>query len=55
MAMPEEQNPKTHDTDQTLMAPSATPGPDTDVGAALEQAMNDKGIDRDDLVEPTDD
>ena len=62
MTTPEENTPKTDDTDQAVMKPGGNPGrdpgqepgrkPDTrrELGAELEDRMAEKGLSRDDFT-----
>ncbi|MGI5169894.1 hypothetical protein ACQEU3_36630 [Spirillospora sp. CA-253888] len=62
MTMPEENSPKTHDTDQVVMRPDGDPDrraseeperkPDTrpSLGAELEDKMAEQGISREELT-----
>ncbi|NKZ07475.1 hypothetical protein [Actinomadura latina] len=59
MTTPEENAPKTDDTDQVVMKPGGAPDreardrPDTrtELGAELEDKMAEKGLSRDDFTE----
>ncbi|WP_141585833.1 hypothetical protein [Actinomadura sp. WMMA1423] len=63
MTTPEENAPKTDDTDQVEAKPGGKPGKDsgrkserrpdvrTELGAELEEKMSEKGLSRDDFAE----